>query len=71
MYIVFLQCIIKSHFGIRYDTCILNPSDCKNGFSFAIWEKVVYPEDIFNLEMFHQKTYIVSTGAASFCIFYW
>jgi len=60
------QCVTDGKFKKSTDNCISNPSNCKNGLSFSVWEKVEHPMDIVNdpnnADLFNKK-YIVSTGA--------
>ena len=60
------HCIVKSSFVRKKDKCILNPIDCSNGLSFSIWEKVVYNEDIFDIERDHDRKYLLSNGGQHF-----
>ena len=58
-----LQCLIKSDFALPDETCIADPRNCNNGLSFSIWEKVIYEEEVLNVNKEHGKKYIFSTGA--------
>ena len=46
--------------------CVLNPKDCPDGLSFAIWEKAEFSDDILfkkNGQTEFKRKYIISSGS--------
>ena len=44
------------------DPCMLNPANCTEGFSWSVWEKMVFGSDIVGPSGKQAKKYIMSTG---------
>ena len=42
--------------------CIVNPTNCPDGFSMSIWEKVNYGDKVLNIKATHDKFFVYSTG---------
>ena len=61
--------MIKSEFRNQNDECIVNPKNCPDGFSFSIWEKAMYAEDVLQIMNDHEKKYIISTGKST--LYFW
>ena len=45
----------------KIDPCMLNPMNCTEGFSWSVWEKMVFGADVVSGS--GTKKYIMSTGA--------
>ena len=59
------QCVTDGQFQTPGDLCILNPINCDKGLSFSIWEKVIHPRKLIDLDPDSgefEKRYIFSTG---------
>ena len=57
------------------DDCIVNPTNCPDGFSMSIWEKVNYGDKVLNIKATHDKFFVYSTGKLpsadlSFCYYH-
>ena len=46
----------------KLDDCIVNPTNCPDGFSMSIWEKVNYGDKVLNIKATHDKFFVYSTG---------
>ena len=44
------------------DPCMMNPANCTEGFSWSVWEKMVFGADIVGPSGKQAKKYIMSTG---------
>ena len=66
LYNILLQCLADTEFAATDDTCILNPKNCPDGLSVALFYKLEFDVDPNDLETNFTKTfereYILSTG---------
>ena len=48
--------------GFEDDPCMLNPMNCTEGFSWSVWENMMFGADIVDPSGGGAKKYIMSTG---------